>query len=76
MGADALKTGIANYVGSALQALTIDDPDEPELSMSGLAGLGIVSIEPHRISNMETQLRVKTEYQGVRYFTIRISESI
>ena len=36
----------------------------------------VIEVEAHAISATETQIRVKTEDQGTRYFTVKVSENI
>ena len=39
-------------------------------------GVTLDSIETHRISNLEMQVRVKTKNQGTHYLYVKVSEPI
>jgi hypothetical protein len=40
------------------------------------ANLGIADVEVSRVDNLNMQIRVRTQREGVRYFTVKVSEPI
>ena len=66
---DQIKRGLA----VAIQHYFLTGPDRPELLPTPA---DVLEVEGSIISLTETQVRIKTTNQGVRYFTIKLSERI
>jgi hypothetical protein len=65
-----LKMAIADAIFS--------DPDDKLASIKDIddAKSGIISLESHRMGNLEMQIRVKTQHSGTHYYTLKLSEMI
>lgn len=73
----SLKEAIAEHLNKAMGELVFEEGAEAPAAFATQAiDYGITSIEPHRVSPLETVLRVRTKQTGVRYFSVRTAEPI
>jgi hypothetical protein len=66
-----VKKALAKGIQDALLSEVPLDKSEPIEEMEGEG----TSIEATRISDLVTQIRIKTVNRGVRYMTVKVSES-
>ena len=60
-------------IAQAVQHHLVTGPQQPPIPSKPE---NVDDVEGHAISPTETMIRVKTSNQGIRYFTIKVSESM
>jgi hypothetical protein len=58
----------------AIAEAIFGDPDRPFNFRSLGPEFEIINIEFHRVSKLQTQLRVKTQHNGTHYYDLKLSE--
>jgi len=63
---DFIKTWIASEVSQMARTM----------ERRGIPHEDVTEITTHEVSQLQTQIRVKTKHNGVRYFIVKVSEQV